>query len=66
MQPLFFLHVFEELENKQNKDEEIALFQINLELPLGGNCINLKDKHDQTFTDPTNEGSGASITFMDE
>ena len=58
--------MFEELENKQNKDQALALFQRNLELPLGGNCITLKEEHDQNFTDPTNEGSGASITFMDE
>ena len=62
----FHLHVFQELDNEHNKDQALALFQRNLELPLGGNCIILKKAHDHTFTETTNEGISASIGLMYE
>ena len=58
------MHVLEEFERKQNEYQALALFQRDLEIPLGESCIILKEEHDQNFTKTTNEGSGASISWM--
>ena len=61
----FYLHAFEELENKQNKYQALALFQWNLELPLGGNCIILEEAQDDTYDGPINGDKDPSTLLVD-
>ena len=62
----FYLHVFEELENKQNKHHALALFQRNLELALGGNCIIQEEAQDDTCDGPIKGDKYPSTFLVDE
>ena len=60
------LHMLEEFEVKQDEDQALAWFLRDYELDLVKCCIVLEEAHGHTITEPTNEGSCASISLIDE
>ena len=44
----FYLHVLESLRERKNGDQALALFQRDLDMPLGESCIILEEAQDNT------------------
>ena len=58
--------VLEEFEVKKNGDQAFVHCQRDYEFPLEYCHTVFKEEHDHTCTDPSNAGSCASISLMDE
>ena len=58
----FDFRVLEELERKQNRDQALALFQRDLDMPLGERCIILEEEQDGINYEPI-KGVKDSPTF---
>ena len=57
------MHVLEGFERKQNGDQALALFQRDLEMPLGESCIILEEAQDGTTYELV-KGVKDSPTFL--
>ena len=60
------LYVPEGLERKQNRDQSLALFQRDLEMPLGEKCIFLGEAQDGTNYESVKGFKDPSTFLVDE